>query len=419
MGISTPYATKLERISPGTLLAVLDEADQVLVRRLAERYRFTHQELRKVAQAVRDLQMWRESSFAEWWSHAEAGAPGKGRERKIFILHRLDLHLEELAHREKVYPADGLDSPPGRQVRLEEKSTQGEIFGLCPAYSEETVCCGLHTIDAVRGCPFACSYCTIQTFYDETAELEADLASQLTRLELDPDRRYHIGTGQASDSLVWGNRGGMLDSLLAFAERSPNVLLELKTKSANIRPLLERPVPRNLVCSWSLNSEAIIKNEEHATASLSRRLAAARSAADQGLRIAFHVHPMVYYEGWKPEYAELATRVMDSFDASEVSFISFGAVTLIKPVVKQIRKRGGDTKILQMPLVADHHGKLTYPDHIKLQLFQHLYGAFENWHEAVFFYLCMETAAIWQKVLGQAYPTNELFEQDFLDRCLP
>jgi spore photoproduct lyase len=96
-----------------------------------------------------------------------------------------------------------------------------------------------------------------------------------------------------------------------------------------------------------------------------------------------------------------------------------GSVTMIKPVVQEIRRRGGQTKILQMQMVQDHHGKLTYSDRVKLDLFQTLYSAFEPWHEEVFFYLCMETAAIWRKVLGAAYPANAAFEADFLDRCLP
>ena len=99
-------------------------------------------------------------------------------------------------------------------------------------------------------------------------------------------------------------------------------------------------------------------------------------------------------------------------------FISMGAVTFIKPVVRQIRRRGGETKILQMDLVPDHNGKLTYPDETKVELFSRLFDCFTPWHAEVFFYLCMEAAPIWEQVLGRAFPTNEEFERAFASHCL-
>ena len=102
----------------------------------------------------------------------------------------------------------------------------------------------------------------------------------------------------------------------------------------------------------------------------------------------------------------------------EVLFVSLGAVTFIKPVVREIRRRGGETKILQMEMVPDAHGKLTYPDAVKVELFRHLLDRLAPWRAEVFFYLCMEAAPVWQQVLGHAYATNEEFEQAFASHCL-
>jgi spore photoproduct lyase len=413
------YADKLRRLEADTLLPRLGGENQEAVRGVALSHRFTFQELRRVAEAARDLEMWREEPLGVWWGRAEEEVGGSGRERKKALLSRLEQHMGRLARAAKSYPMEGLAAPPRRNVRLQRRESDAEVFGLCAAYSEKTVCCGLRTLDAVRGCSFGCSYCTIQTFYGEVAELENGLAEKLDAIELDPDHLYHIGTGQASDSLIWGNRDGVLDALLGFARRHTNVVLELKTKSDNVRPLLERSdLPANLVCSWSLNPETVIRNEEHGTASLERRLAAARRMVDHGSRVGFHFHPMVFYDGWREEYAEVVARLLESFTPSEVLFVSMGAVTFIKPVVREIRRRGGETKILQMDLVPDHHGKLTYPDETKVELFGRLFSCFGPWREEVFFYLCMEAAPIWQRVLGTAYPTNAEFERAFASHCL-
>jgi spore photoproduct lyase len=418
MKTAAEYDAKLARLESGTLLPVLEPQTREFVRDLARTYRFTFQELRAVVQAGRDLEMWGEGSIESWWSRAEKSISTNGRERKKALLRLLEGGLREVAAAEKAYPPVKGNGFPRRRVKLEERESPNAVFGRCPAYSEHTVCCGLYTLDAVRGCPFGCSYCTIQTFYGETAELESDLARKLGEIELEPDRLYHIGTGQSSDSLVWGNRGGNLESLLDFAAGHPNVVLELKTKSDNIGYLVEREIPQNVVCSWTLNTETIIRNEEHGTASLAQRLGAARALADHGCRVGFHFHPMVYYQGWREEYPGVAQQLLARFSPDEVAFLSMGSVTFIRPVVQEIRKRGGSTKILQMEMVPDHHGKLTYPDEVKRELFRSLYDALGPWHGRVFFYLCMEAAAIWESVLGWSFPTNEVFEQAFAEHCL-
>ena len=412
------YDEKLAGMQDDTLLTVLAPETRAFVRQLAVTYRFSFQELRMVSQAGRDLEMWREASLQELWEQAETTVSGAGRERKKALLRELDCRMADLASGEKSYPEDPLAGPAHRTVRLAEGDTERALFGRCAAYSDRTVCCGLHTIDAVMGCPFSCSYCTIQTFYGDVAEMQTDLADRLREIELQPDRLYHIGTGQASDSLVWGDRGGILEALLEFAAENPNVLLELKTKSDNVDALLARDIPANVVCSWSLNTDTIIRNEEHGAASLRRRLLAARSVAESGSRVAFHFHPMVYHRDWRGEYGDVAASLVSDFTPDQVAFVSMGSMTLIRPVVQQIRKRGGETKVLQMQMVPDPHGKLTYPEELKVEMFRHLYGALRPWQKCVFFYLCMETTAVWEAVLGRAYATNELFEKDFARRCL-
>ena len=87
---------------------------------------------------------------------------------------------------------------------------------------------------------------------------------------------------------------------------NPNVLLELKTKSSNVGPLLARDVPPNVVCTWSLGTPTTIRNEEPGTATLGQRLEAARQASDHGIDIGFHFHPMIYYSGWRSDYGSVA-----------------------------------------------------------------------------------------------------------------
>lgn len=410
---SESYTERFARLAPQTLVPALPAESQGFLRRTAETYRLTFQELRKLALAARDLEMWREQSLESWWSTAEQEVVETGRDRKQALLGRLELHLEELTKSAKVYPSPPLAGLARQPHRVVESDGPATILGRCPAYSDKTVCCGLYTLDAATGCAFSCTYCSIKTFYGDKIELITDLGERLQEVELDRDRFYHIGTGQASDSLVWGNRHGTLDALCQFAARHPNVLLELKTKADNIDYLLRRDLPANLVCSWSLNTDTVIQNEEHGTASLAGRLRAAHKLARRGCRIAFHFHPLVTYRGWREEYGSLAGRLLAEFSPEQVAYVSMGSMTFIRPVMREIRRLGGESKVLQMPMVPDPLGKLTYPDEIKIELYRCVHQTLRPWWDKVFFYLCMEPQPIWQAVLGRSYSSNEEFERDF------
>ena len=399
---------------PGTLYDRLEPASRAFVDDVTARYRCTVQEVRELCEAARDLAMWGEPDIAAWWSDTEAAVPLRlnPRERKKRLVSALREHLQRLRREPTRYDRSS-EKPERDPLRFVDAPAETSVFGDCPVRSDRTLCCNLKTIDAVQNCSFGCSYCTIQTFYGDRVTVDPDLGRKLREIELDDRRFYHIGTGQSSDSLVWGNRAGMLDELCRFAGEHPNVLLELKTKSANVSYFLDRPVPANLVCSWSLNTAAVIEHEEHFTASLERRLAAARRFADGGRMVAFHFHPMVHHDGWDTEYPALAERLLDAFAPEEVAFLSMGSVTFIKPVMKQIRQRGEPTRILQAELVADPHGKLTYPDELKVRMFRTMYRAFAPWHGRVFMYLCMEKATIWDQAFGWRYASNDEFERAF------
>ena len=78
--------------------------------------------------------------------------------------------------------------------------------------------------------------------------------------------------------------------------------------------------------------------------------------------------------------------------------------------MSKIRKRGLQSKILQMPL-KEIAGKFSYPREIKVELFKTLYQSFSPWHGKVFFYMCMEDPTLWKDVFGFEFQSNEEFEE--------
>jgi spore photoproduct lyase len=356
-----------------------------------------------------DLNSWGESDIENIWPELDAGNKN-GRDKKKELLSQLSNRWHKLKAEPNRY-SQAL-TPSSKKPSVTTASKDQLALGYCPVASEKTRCCNLLTLDAVESCGFDCSYCSIQSFYHGNQVIfDSNFADNLSKLKLDPDKTYHIGTGQSSDSLIWGNRHSILAALIDFAESNPNVILELKTKSANINYLSKAEIPPNIICTWSLNTQTIIENEEHRTASLRQRIDAAREIADRGAIVGFHFHPIVHYSGWEDEYFSIYTQIQKTFTPSEVAMISIGTLTFIKPVVKKIRERNFYSKILKTPL-TEAAGKLSYPKDTKLKLFQHAYDSFsQKWQNDVFFYLCMEDHKLWKQVFGYEYLSNDEFEQ--------
>jgi DNA repair photolyase len=416
--LSSDYLDKFDNILKLTLFDKLDKDNQIATRSIAIENRFTLQESRLFIESAIDLCTWNEESLISHWHHWRLSSDLTGREFKKWAFSKLEELLVKLREKENDYSGGLAKNPSYRNQKITtlQQTADIKIFGRCPVYSDATLCCNLQTIDAVKNCGFGCSYCSIQTMYtDDNIMFDEHFGQKLDAIELDQDKQYHIGTGQSSDALMWGNTNGILDDLFRFARKWPNVLLEFKTKSKNVDYLLLSDVPDNIVCTWSLNPDIIIDNEEHLTPNLTRRLNAARSVADKGIRVGFHLHPMVIHKEWQQNYQALIKNVIDQFHIDEVVFVSFGSLTFPKPVIKKIRSYGIKSKIHQMQMVYNPEGKMTYPDNIKEQLFRHAYESFKPWHGKVFFYLCMEEKRLWNLIFGESYKDNNAFENTLIE----
>jgi spore photoproduct lyase len=400
-----PYTKKFQESIAKTNFTHLPQSTQTFIEQKAHEYQFSFQELKQLIDFAIDFKLWHEKDISELFLEEY---PNK---KTAFN------HIRNIWQELKAQPKTYKDFTPDlykhdiRKFSFETYESNKAALGACPVASPHTRCCNLLTLDAVQSCGFDCSYCSIQSFYNQNKiGFDKNFKENLKSLELDPNEIYHIGTGQSSDSLMWGNKEGVLDALFEFAAAHPNVILEFKTKSNNINYFLENDVPKNIICTWSLNTPTICENEEHLTASLEERINAAKKVSDKGVLIGFHFHPIVQYENYLAEYEAVYKQLINTFEATKVVLVSFGTLTFIKPVIQKIRTRNFKSKILQMPF-ADANGKFSYSLETKKEMFKHAYETFKPWHKEVYFYLCMEDESLWKEVFGYEYSSNNQMEE--------
>lgn len=253
---------KLSQLKKDKVFLNLNEFSKQDIVEISDKYPFSFQDLRQLSIIATDLYMWNESGVRDCIEEFE-NIQKKDLSKKEVIAH-VKNHWENLRGAKIKYePVNKkeVERPKPRKVQLSDQ--ENEVFGMCPVASEKTVCCNLMTIDAVQGCTLGCSYCSIQTFYsDGKVSVDKNLAEKLANIPLDPNKNYHIGSGQSSDSLVIGNKEGVLDAQLKFASENSNIIFEFKTKSNNISHLLKTDLPDNVFVCWSLNPQLFIDHED-------------------------------------------------------------------------------------------------------------------------------------------------------------
>ena len=179
---------------------------------------------------------------------------------------------------------------------------KGEFLKKCPG-SDGQVCCNYFVINFASNCPMDCSYCYLQEYLADNSALKvfSNVGDLIDEAEATLKKHrgvfFRIGTGEITDSLALEPYTGMVRQILPFFAEQPNVLLELKTKSDCVDSLLDLDPKGRVVVGWSMNPQRVIDEEEHATASLTERLNAARRVQAAGYRLGFHFDPMIEYSG--------------------------------------------------------------------------------------------------------------------------
>lgn len=389
---------------------VLPEKLQLSLHSLFNTIHFTESQKLEIVKDEMDLHEWKEKSFVLNENIEEYNSRKDGRKGEEY-LKKLRLYIDSLRYSETDYSNFEAQREPkimGAPIMEERKIVLSRC--PCPVDGEKTRCCKLRTLDAVMLCGFDCAYCSVRSFYGkEHIRVVSNLKEQLENIEV-PEDVWHIGTGQASDSLALGDEGGTLSALSSFASKHPNVIIELKSKSK--RNVFNTKYPKNMIFTWSLNAPTIVEKEEHLTSSLIERLENAERARDNGNKVGFHIHPMVYFKGWEEEYKTIVDEIERRFIPSDITHISIGTLTFTKNNLKELRKENQPSRVLEMPL-TEAAGKYSYPLDIKEKMFSFVYSSFsKEFRENIFFYLCMEDPVLWMRTLGREYKTDKEFEMD-------
>lgn len=135
-------------------------------------------------------------------------------------------------------------------------------------------------------CIYDCRYCFLQGMYRSANYVVFvnydDFFTDIKKQSEQCDEPSWYFSGYDCDSLALEPLTHFIDSCLDSFSNMPQAMLEIRTKSTQIRSLLARPAINNCVVAYSLSPDSIVNAEEHKTPSLNKRIAALKSLQEHG-----------------------------------------------------------------------------------------------------------------------------------------
>jgi spore photoproduct lyase len=289
----------------------------------------------------------------------------------------------------------------GKEILFLTKN-KGAFIRPCPGTSHYT-CCGYKILHIGTFCAMDCSYCILQSyFHPPVLQYFVNHDDLLSELDILFQKKgvSRVGTGEFTDSMIWERWTDLSNLLVPKFSGQTSAVLELKTKTIAINRLKNIDHNRKTIVSWSLNTNAIISNEERHTTSLSKRLNAAAKCESWGYPLAFHFDPMIIYEGCEEDYRQVIIQLFSTISPENIVWISLGTFRFMPSLKQVIQKRFPDSKIIYGEFISGLDNKMRYFKPLRIDLYQKMASWIKEAAPNVLVYFCMEDDEVWEKSLG-------------------
>ncbi|MBN1914874.1 MAG: DNA photolyase [Parachlamydiales bacterium] len=187
-------------------------------------------------------------------------------------------------------------------------------------------------------CPFACSYCFLQGLY-RSANYLFFINYEDFFQELDLFEKGYFYASHDSDALALDRYFHFVPLLIDYFKHHEKKIIELRTKSTDITPLIHREPLKNMIIAYSLNPQTIIQRYEHKTPSLDHRLSSLEKLQKRGWKISLCFDPMIMDPQWKDLYQDVFNKIFETIDPTQIFSATLGSLRFPKSYFKTILKK--------------------------------------------------------------------------------
>ena len=222
-------------------------------------------------------------------------------------------------------------------------------------------------------CVYDCRYCFLQGMYrsaNHVLFVNFDAfrkAIEATLDEHDDADEVHFFSGYDCDSLAMEPVAGLASYFIEAFERYHGAMLELRTKSTQIRSLLGRAPSSNVIVAFSLTPQEVSSELEDKVPSVKKRIEAMASLQSAGWKIGLRFDPMIYQGSYREAYGKLFEMVFGHLDHALIHSASVGAFRLPCGFHKKMANLYPDSKFLALPF-DQSDGMVSYPRAIEREM---------------------------------------------------
>lgn len=248
-------------------------------------------------------------------------------------------------------------------------------------------------------CIYECQYCYLQGYFN-SPDIVLFINHEEIISEMEKVLKSHSGTkvwfhaGEFSDSLALTHLTGELALYYEFCQRNPDAIIELRTKSVNIKELEKlSPLP-NFIVSFSLSPETMAKKVDLKTPGTASRLRAMKTLKESGWTLGAHFDPIVYEDEFITRYEKLLSDMNDSGLTPNLAYLSLGVVRFTKDVYREMERNYPDSLIHTGPMVKSFDGKVRYHRPMRMWMMNKIKElSIQHQVKKERIYLCMEEHA--------------------------
>ena len=215
-------------------------------------------------------------------------------------------------------------------------------------------------------CVYDCRYCFLQGMYRSAhmvvfvnyEDFQKAIAEKVGQNEDPPP---YFFSGYDCDSLALDAITSFAGSFLGFFAALPGARLELRTKSVQVKPLLQARALANCIVAYSLTPPAVAAALEVGAPPVGRRLGAMRQLQRRGWPLGLRFDPLICHQGWEESYRRLFADAFAALDPARLHSVSLGSFRLPREHYKRIFQLFPEEKLFSWGL-EEKDGMVSYKE---------------------------------------------------------
>ena len=221
-------------------------------------------------------------------------------------------------------------------------------------------------------CLYDCRYCFLQGMFQSAnyilfVNYESFQNEIRSICKNSPDETLHFFSGYDCDSLALEPVTGFAADFLPFFAELPNAWLELRTKSTQVRSLLQRPAFPRCVAAFSFTPDEIATAIEHKAPTVEKRIDAMCKLQDRGWQLGLRFDPLIYQRDYQQQYKRLFAQIFSRVNIETLHSVSLGVFRLPEKYYKKIHNLYPQEKLFAGPL-EKNQGMVSYRDELEQEM---------------------------------------------------